>query len=426
MAIRLPGFEWSKNITLPSPSDTSTAITTPTTTTTASNTEERTADNGTENITVTTEIGPHHESPSMATKSRSKGDRGSLESSPAWLGRSPKERQPRLQPQWRRESSRRGSGSGSSGGTVLLHAQFVLKGCSRDVHDDSNDTNHLRVHADVSVAAKGGGGVRSVSLWVPYWVVNTTTLSLGIRHDPFALGMAPEDIRGHVSSSSASDAMEEKEIIIAPAAVTTAPPAAAAAAAIASKENEAGEHENIRGRVVSVARLSAAGADGGDHGELQRRPAAAATEGGAAADQSGGREEKGDSKASHLQTKGEAGTLARNIRVAQRKESHRRRRSLSSKLFQQPALLGLKGLVEDEPDTSDVGSDNGGGGGGDGGGLGGGVLFGGNGEDEGRERGVQRERATLLHELPVGDDACGDDDDDIARWANLSFVSYLW
>lgn len=418
MAIRLPGYEWSKTTTLPSPPDTPTATTTPSTTTTTSDTGEGSADNGTYDVTTTTETVPHHESPGMTTKSRWKGGRGLLGSSPTWLGRSPQERRSRQLPQWRRESSRRGAGSGSSdgldaAGTVLLHAEFMLKGCPCDGDGDSSDTNFLRVHADVSVAANGGGGVRSVSLWVPYWVVNTTMLSLGIRHDPFALGMARQDTKGHVSSSSASNATEEKEIIIAPAAVTTAP--LDTAAAIASKENEADKRGKDKGGIVSVARLSTAGADDRDPRKLQRRLAAAATEGGAAANRSGSRQEKGDGKTSYLQIQGETGTLARNVGVAQRKEIHRHRRSSSSKLFQQPALLGLKGLVEDESDTSDVGGDNGGDGGGDRGGSGGGVLLGGGDEDEGRGQGGNRERMTPPHGLRMGDGVFGDDDDDIAR-----------
>ena len=77
--------------------------------------------------------------------------------------------------------------------------------------------------------------------------------------------------------------------------------------------------------------------------------------------------------------------------------------------------------MEDEPDTSDVGGDKAGGGGGDGGELGGGILFRGSGEDEGRGQGKSRER----HELRVGDDVCGDDDDEIARWVNLLLISCL-
>lgn len=410
MSIRLPGFEWSDAITLPAPRDADTA--------TARNAEEANAHYGAENA-ATAETARSYAFPGTRTNGRHDAEGyAALTSSTSMSSLDDQ------QARWHREKAT-GRGLGSLGidvaGTVLVHAEFQLRECSRD-SDDSNGGASLCVHADVSVPSIGGG-VRSVSLWVPYWVVNTTSLSLGFRHDPFALGMVSGN-KGRQSPSGAAAAQEE-EVIVAPARTT----AAVAAAAEANETDGNGTSSTRRTSLASS--FSAAGTDRYDGGSgAERREAAVAVavrgapvnmandrhrgSSGGASSPGGGTLSRVEAilgmganeerllslSAAAVEEEGPPGAKFTAVRggVARRRNSSRHQRSSSPKLFQQPALLGLQHLVEDERATRIIGG-------------GGGISSGGR-DEHGREDSRGIEGTARQRELRAEDD---DHDPDSTR-----------
>lgn len=255
----------------------------------------------------------------------------------------------RAQLRWHKSSSsmggggRRGVGSGSNNdSSLVLHAEFGLR--------DSGGAS-LLVNADVSFSMCG---VRTVSMWVPYWVVNTTSLPLLFQHDPFALGIHD---KGRLMLAQGEEIAAAGQLPAAAAATATATSAAAvddttprggestgsASVASAGPEDREGDGENAE----QQRRQAAEGA--GDHGTLG---GTGGTGGGGSGHRfSGGRDTGFKEKGQEEEQEKEEHEGEEPATDNGRRGSSRR----SPKLFEQPVLLGLKHLVEDERAVGDSG-----------------------------------------------------------------------